>query len=248
MNKLNEIIIALKAGRSIKTIDLFRNKIGDKDVELLVQALLQNNTVEFINLDYNQIGNKGAMSIAKLLQGNNSIKRIDLYHNKIGNKGVQCLVEALKKNNCLLILELFQNNKIKPSLQKDITELLGRNALKTVKKLPNEDYQEDQVQEDSVWQWLEKNDTSPIFPKTYSSKHKSTQTQLQGGGVLDKKLQSITQKLKEIQQQLCIIIEEIDISTQHPLLQERPSQSSSLLGNTSLIDSYDSTTDLVYTI
>ncbi|MDN3030439.1 MAG: hypothetical protein QMO91_03725 [Candidatus Tisiphia sp.] len=58
---------------------------------------------------------------------------------------------------------------------------------------------------------------------------------------LDKKLPPIVQKLKEMQQQLGGIIEEIEALLQPPTLQEQISQNASLLGNISLIVHSDST-------
>ncbi|WP_341749041.1 hypothetical protein [Candidatus Tisiphia endosymbiont of Sialis lutaria] len=226
--ELNRVIKALKVGENIEKIDLYKNKIGNKQIGLLVQALLENNTVKRINLDCNEIDDKGAMLIAKLLEGNKFIDGVYLHHNKISNKGAKCLIQALENNDRILSLDLSGNKKIGLGLQQDVMKLLHRNILKTVETLPYKNEQVDQAKEDSVWLWLMKKNTPSI----------SSAMQTQS---LDKKLPPIVQKLKEMQQQLGGIIEEIEALLQPPTLQEQISQNASLLGNISLIVHSDST-------
>lgn len=154
--ELNRVIKALKAGENIEKIDLYKNKIGNKQIGLLVQALLENNTVKRINLDCNEIDDKGAMLIAKLLEGNKFIDGVYLHRNKISNKGAKCLIQALENNDRILSLDLSGNKKIGLGLQQDVMKLLHRNILKTVETLPYQNEQVDQAKEDSVWLWLMK--------------------------------------------------------------------------------------------
>ncbi|WP_425363703.1 hypothetical protein [Candidatus Tisiphia endosymbiont of Hybos culiciformis] len=154
MTKLTEIINDLRAGEDIKEIFLYRERIGNEEVKLLIQALEKyTNTVIEIDLSHNHISKEGAGLIACFLEKNSSVMHIDLRWNKIDNDGARLILQALRKNNTVTEMDLFGNkslyaNGIDYSLIASIDKILEKNILRAKKALSKKSDQGiDSVQE-----------------------------------------------------------------------------------------------------
>ena len=90
---------ALKNNTSLKKLNLGYNRIGDKGVEYIVEALLQSNkTLAKLHLQSNYITEKGAEHLAEMLRMNRSIRHLGLDYNSIGDRGVELLSLALSSS------------------------------------------------------------------------------------------------------------------------------------------------------
>lgn len=113
-NKLSEKTIcslanALKHNTALNILFLGKNKIEDAQVCILAEALEVNKTLEFLDLSENRIDNAGAEALAKMLKINRTLKVLSLMDNEISNSGARALASALKKNITLLSLNIDLN-------------------------------------------------------------------------------------------------------------------------------------------
>ncbi|XP_064599186.1 leucine-rich repeat-containing protein 34-like [Liolophura sinensis] len=86
-------------------------RLGDKDVEVLCEALMSNLYISTLDLRYNNITDKGAEHIANLLKENVAITELNLMCNDLTEVGASYLAEALQENKVLLSIRL-NGNKI----------------------------------------------------------------------------------------------------------------------------------------
>jgi Ran GTPase-activating protein (RanGAP) involved in mRNA processing and transport len=78
----------------IRTIYLWKNKIGPIEIEMLGKCL-QRSKVHTVYLGWNQITDEGAKAFGKTLAGNTHIREINLNMNKLGDVGVKGFTEYL---------------------------------------------------------------------------------------------------------------------------------------------------------
>lgn len=84
---------------ALKFLDLSRNALGDEDVRLLMEALVDGNrTLETLHLDQNEITNEGARHIAVALPSLLVLKTLALPENPVGTTGVTRILEAIPEN------------------------------------------------------------------------------------------------------------------------------------------------------
>ena len=74
------------------------HNITDDEVEYLSYSLRKNNSITSINLSKNKIGDRGARWLAEVLKTNQNLKIIDLQYNFIGDKGLSFFIDALRLN------------------------------------------------------------------------------------------------------------------------------------------------------
>jgi hypothetical protein len=97
-------------------LDLSQQRITDKDVAELCEALIGNQTLRVLNLAKNKIGDKGAGAIATMLEQNWFLRELDLSENSIKKFGAYKLREAFDLNITLQSLKL-EGNPIKGKLK-----------------------------------------------------------------------------------------------------------------------------------
>jgi hypothetical protein len=97
------IAIALRGGNSaLKFLDLSRNCLGDDDVRLLMNALVDGNrTLETLHLDQNMITDEGAYYIADALPSLLVLKTLALPENPVGALGATRILNSIPENYTL---------------------------------------------------------------------------------------------------------------------------------------------------
>eukprot|EP00811_Abedinium_folium_P011477 NODE_20627_length_789_cov_6.936556.p2 GENE.NODE_20627_length_789_cov_6.936556~~NODE_20627_length_789_cov_6.936556.p2 ORF type:complete len:138 (-),score=24.77 NODE_20627_length_789_cov_6.936556:13-426(-) len=87
----------LDHNRTLTSLFLSRNEIGDAGAQALAKALRSNNHLEYLSLSGNEIGDAGAQALAAMLHQNRTLKDLCLYSNEIGDAGTQALSKAKEK-------------------------------------------------------------------------------------------------------------------------------------------------------
>jgi hypothetical protein len=106
------IASALRAENSaLKFVDLSRNCLGDEDVRLLMNALIDgNHSLETLHLDQNEITDEGAKHIANALPSLLVLKTLALPENPIGSLGATHILNAIPENYTLETLIVPSGN------------------------------------------------------------------------------------------------------------------------------------------
>lgn len=99
----------LKPNKTLTTLHLAGNKLGDEAIGMLSKALSYNRSLTTLNLSDNQIGAVGARSLATYLRYNHNLLHLYLAHNLIDRYGAKHLASALKDNRRLITLNLLVN-------------------------------------------------------------------------------------------------------------------------------------------
>ena len=95
--------------RTLTTLSLERNKIGDRGAVSLSYLLSPSSFITKLFLSENRIADKGACAIAEHLKENKLLHTLELGCNLIGPKGGVALARALKENSQLVVLNLKSN-------------------------------------------------------------------------------------------------------------------------------------------
>ncbi|KAF9945675.1 hypothetical protein BGZ72_001106, partial [Mortierella alpina] len=82
----------------------------DLDAAILEFYMVYARTLMTLELPDNSIGNEGVKALAEALKTNSTLTTLDLGHNSIGDDGVKTLAEALKTNKTLTNLDLGHNS------------------------------------------------------------------------------------------------------------------------------------------
>eukprot|EP00747_Dinoflagellata_sp_TGD_P092328 gnl/TRDRNA2_/TRDRNA2_165377_c0_seq1.p1 gnl/TRDRNA2_/TRDRNA2_165377_c0~~gnl/TRDRNA2_/TRDRNA2_165377_c0_seq1.p1 ORF type:complete len:200 (+),score=22.84 gnl/TRDRNA2_/TRDRNA2_165377_c0_seq1:368-967(+) len=96
---------ALGLNRTVTTLDLSRNELGDAGAERIAAALECNSTLTSVNLSQNGIGDHGAECIAAALERNNTLTTVFLRSNPIGQKGAERIAAALERNTTVTTVD-----------------------------------------------------------------------------------------------------------------------------------------------
>ena len=93
-------VTAILDTKTLKTINLAHNAIGDRGIMLLTEKFQWSDAV-ITNLVIWQCGFsvEGAGSIAKILEKNKTLKTLEIQGNHIGNKGMIMISKAVQKSN-----------------------------------------------------------------------------------------------------------------------------------------------------
>jgi Ran GTPase-activating protein (RanGAP) involved in mRNA processing and transport len=100
---------ALKGNKSLISLNLSGNKIGDVGVLEIARALATNTTLKELNLAKNLVGYVGALEIARALATNTTLQRLNLSENLVENEGAAAIAEALEINATLIDIDLLDN-------------------------------------------------------------------------------------------------------------------------------------------
>lgn len=111
----------------VSAAQLDHERIGDSELESLVEALFTNSSLTELNLEHNRIEDSGTESLAGALLVNSSLTELNLCSNLIGESGAASLAEALKENSYLTELNLESNN-IRESGAKSLSDALKVNS------------------------------------------------------------------------------------------------------------------------
>lgn len=109
---------------------------GPEECGYICKCLKTNRTVTTLNISFNPIGDQGIEEIAALLDPTNDtgpdLFRVLLNGCSVGNRGAQAVAVALADNKTLQVLEL-SNNGIEEEGGKALLDMLKRN--RTIKQL-----------------------------------------------------------------------------------------------------------------
>ncbi|CAH1772599.1 unnamed protein product, partial [Owenia fusiformis] len=108
----------------ITTLNLSGNrKVTHDGWSQLAETLKNHKTVHTLSLDYNRLGDKGADIIGGLLATNNKLRCVDLEGNNMSDEGGNAILQGVKKNSgTLLDITLTPGNKINENLIDEIRE------------------------------------------------------------------------------------------------------------------------------
>ena len=95
--------------KSLTTLVLAGNPIGDEAVVALVDGIRGNESLRGLNLSYCGISDDGAIALASLLQHGSHLETLGLYGNEIEEAGLIALAIALKHNRKLQYLDFSLN-------------------------------------------------------------------------------------------------------------------------------------------
>jgi Ran GTPase-activating protein (RanGAP) involved in mRNA processing and transport len=100
-------------GSMLESLDLQRCSIGDKEIEILTQAINmnQNNSIRIkrLNLGHNAVGMKGALHLQALLTFNKTITHLSLAWMQLWGEAAIAVANGLKENSTLVCLDLNSN-------------------------------------------------------------------------------------------------------------------------------------------
>ena len=98
------------AEATLSYLNLSKNKLGDKGVEILCDALGNYKHLHRLDLSHTGITNEGGMAIGRLIEGNHEIQEMFLQWNKIRGSGGIAIAQGLRMNGGLKILNLSWNS------------------------------------------------------------------------------------------------------------------------------------------
>jgi len=111
---------------SLTILDLSSNIIQD-GIVALEHALSQNKTLTTLDLHNNLIGNAGAKSLAQVILNNTGLKKLVLSNNRFGNAGIESIGHLLQWNETLRIVDVGYDDTglafLRPGISK--LEMLG---------------------------------------------------------------------------------------------------------------------------
>lgn len=98
----------------IQSICLFDCGIDDNSVQIFVSCFKDNKTLKTLNLKKNKIETQGIISISNYLNSNTTLTSLDLSQNNIGFDSVEILSNLLRNNKNLieLIIDIEYNNEL----------------------------------------------------------------------------------------------------------------------------------------
>jgi len=109
----------LESNKSLLHLSLSRNKIGDRGITYLTNAL-QSRQLQTLRLLGCDLHDRGALRIAELLKNTSSLCTLDLSFNLFTNEGAASLSDAMIKNRSLKDLMLSYNSFGKRGIEKVI--------------------------------------------------------------------------------------------------------------------------------
>ncbi|CAF1654887.1 unnamed protein product, partial [Adineta ricciae] len=86
-------------GEGKTELNLSSRSLTDKDMEIVAYyAIQEKKTLTTLDLSWNQIGDAGAQYVSDALRHNTTLTTLNLWHNQIGEKGAQYVSDALRHN------------------------------------------------------------------------------------------------------------------------------------------------------
>ena len=116
---------------TVKTLDMSRKGIEDKEGQDLGRMLLSNKVLRKLELEGNVLGLQTARAFAKVFRTNKTLKYINLESNNLSHDGeengrVEDMISALATNQTLLGLNL-NNNRLDEGLGRQFVDCLHQN-------------------------------------------------------------------------------------------------------------------------
>ena len=127
-----KLVDSLNMNKTITTLELVADNLGEESIILLTNCLKNNNAVKDLNLSSNKMTSGAIDSLCKLLRNNKRIKRLFLSENNLQRSDINLLCESLSDNDCLEILSL-SNNSLVGSCAEKLANLISTNN--SIKKL-----------------------------------------------------------------------------------------------------------------
>jgi hypothetical protein len=106
---INAISNMLPMNKSLQTLNLGGNTIGNEGLITLVTALRSNRTLKTLDIQYNRIGNDGVLFFANELKYNIALKKLVIHDNEFDDMGALSLYKAMEWNTTLDTLILYPN-------------------------------------------------------------------------------------------------------------------------------------------
>ncbi|ORZ15542.1 hypothetical protein BCR41DRAFT_422308 [Lobosporangium transversale] len=122
-----ELSEALKTNKTLTTLDLMCNRIGDKGVMALSEGLKANRTLTTLDLMGNSIGKEGALALLEVLKTNTTLVTLDLEYDSLGKEGIL----LLSKTNTTLTSLSFSSKAIGDEGALVLSETLKANTTLT---------------------------------------------------------------------------------------------------------------------
>lgn len=121
---------------NLKTLNLNGNtKVTYTGWKRLAKALKKNKTLKSLTLDFNKIGDEGVSFLVNSLKVNTCLTTLDLESTGLTDEGGKQLVDLVKCNTTIMDVTVQPGNKISEKTQDEIRNYLGLNkaaASKTV--------------------------------------------------------------------------------------------------------------------
>ena len=117
----------LQGNRTLTSIDLSINSLGEVGGAAIGAALTGNTTLTSIDLSINNLGEVGGAAIGAALTGNTTLTSIDLSMNKLGEVAGATLAEALTVNTTLTSIDLDANDALPAATRTAIEAAVARN-------------------------------------------------------------------------------------------------------------------------
>lgn len=117
----------LTYNRTLTTLDLSKNSIGDRGARMVAEGLINNKVLISCLLTDNTIGVDGGIGLAEAMVVNKTLQRLDLRRNRVDIGGASAFADALKVNSSLLYLNL-DGNEMMCSGAQDLADALEVNT------------------------------------------------------------------------------------------------------------------------
>ena len=104
------IAFGLCNNRTICTLDISNNNIGNLRAQEIARALYENQTLQTLDISCNDIQVDGAKAMAEALHESKALQYLDVSNNNILDNGVIAISEYIKKNSTLQQLVISGNN------------------------------------------------------------------------------------------------------------------------------------------
>ena len=104
------IAFGLCNNKTICTLDISNNNIGNLRAQEIARALYENQTLQTLDISYNDIQVDGAKAMAESLHESKALQYLDVSNNNILDNGVIAISEYIKKNSTLQQLVISGNN------------------------------------------------------------------------------------------------------------------------------------------
>ena len=117
----------LTYNRTLTTLDLSKNSIGDRGARMVAEGLANNQVLIACLLTDNTIGVDGGIGLAEAMVVNKTLQRLDLRRNRVDFSGTSAFADALKVNSTLLYLNLDSNEMMCSGAQ-DLADALKVNT------------------------------------------------------------------------------------------------------------------------
>ncbi|XP_071141700.1 NLR family CARD domain-containing protein 3-like [Mytilus edulis] len=103
--------------------------------EKIVKSLKRNRTLQSLTLDFNKIGNEGVAALVNSLKVNTNLQTLDLESTGISDEGGRMLIDLVKCNTTILDITVMPGNKISEKTQEEIRNYLGLNKAASSDKM-----------------------------------------------------------------------------------------------------------------